>query len=130
MGFGRALDLLISCYIALFGAAYATGKEIKPESRLCCGITEAHLRKTTDVVLEALVAYDPGEQVMLDADNCKYHDMSCVADGKDSIVSIPLSCKLLHYFPNTPRHKTQTGKTHSFTIRIRVTPEGKMTILK
>ncbi len=103
---------------------------LKDDQNKRCSVTKENLRKAAKASFEGLIAYDPGKDVYLDPKDCKHEPIACEDDGKDSIVTFPLTCGLLHHAPNTPKDNTSTGEKHSFKIRVRVTPEGKTTVLK
>jgi len=114
-------------FMAVTGIA-ATALQGKKARR--CDITNENFKKTKEVHFQAFLDYDPGENLMLDPAQCKFSEISCENEGRDSIVTYPMTCKLLHSAPKTPKDKTPTGQNHSFEIKIRVTPEGKMTVIK
>lgn len=95
-----------------------------------CGISKENLLKTREASFQAFLDYDPGKNIMLDPKSCKHHPLICEDDEKDSIVTYSMTCILLHALENSPKDKTPTGASHSLRIRIRVTPDGKTTIIK
>lgn len=116
-------------FIFLF-SGFIGAVSLKDDQNKRCSLTKENFRQAAKASVEGLLAYDPGKDVYLDSKDCKHEPIACEDEGKDSIVTFPLTCGLLHHAPKTPKDGTSTGEKHSFKIRVRVTPDGKATVLK
>lgn len=123
-------NLWIAAVLLMPATVISVNAPAKTKARITCDVPRFVLNNSLDLWADEVAKVQIAKGFTLEAKNCDLREISCTPDKENQIILVDQICAVLYYDKGKPRHMQPTGEKKVIPVKIRMAPDGNLSVIR